>query len=139
MVASSFCPWINSLTAHRIWSRAAQHICPFNIILSIAIFLAFTKFKIKNSIVNKLAASAFSVYLIHENPFISPYYRGIARNCFENGNLTIYIFTVITLALTTYIICFCINQLRIYSWKRIQPRTTSWVTNLIHKFILKNK
>lgn len=85
---------------------------------SVSFFYFFTTFRFSSPTVNFIAASAFSVYLIHKNPLV---WGGILKPLINGwwGSVTIMQFTALYLLaiIITYIFCLCIDQSRkfIYS------------------------
>lgn len=74
------------LTEHMLIS----YVCPFMVLCSVSLFLFFTKLHIKSKAINWISASCLSVYLIHANALVAPYYRAIAGNEYREGHLLVF-------------------------------------------------
>ena len=95
-----------------------SYISPFAIIGAISLFIAFTKTKIKNNtIINRMAASAFPVYLIHIHPVVVIYFLRYARYIYNEFDGIIYIIAIIGYIVAVYLICVLLDQIRIVAWK----------------------
>ncbi|MCM1070753.1 MAG: hypothetical protein NC391_03880 [Alistipes timonensis] len=105
------CGWI------RRWD--ISYVSPVNIAFAAAFLIVFARYSFKSSIVNRLASSAFAVYLIHENPLVRPFYQGVANLIFSVGNPVAILLGIITLAFSTYLVCFAVDCLRRVLWNKI--------------------
>ena len=92
------------LTEHMLMS----YISPLEVLCSISLFLFFSKLQIKSKIINWVSASCFSVYLIHANTLVAPYYRALAGNVFREGNYLMFVAIVVGV----FICCVAIDQVR---------------------------
>jgi len=117
---------------------------PFIVISSIAFFLLFRGIKISSQYVNNLAISTLAIYIIHENPNISPklytFINEISK-AIPSQWLLMLIFPIF--ALIIMFICIYIDKLRILATTPIQNKLSSinW-DNKIEKlfdFITKRK
>lgn len=89
---------------------------PFVILACIFLLLSFKKLKFRSRIVNWLAASCFTVYLIHYNPYVYPYFMSIITSIYGQYSGFVYgIMLVLTLA-AVYLICTFFDQLRVFAW-----------------------
>lgn len=94
---------------------------PFLILLSVLIFLLFLGIKMESTIINYLAASSFSIYLIHEHPlfrefaYVRPFRQLMASGIDGFSLLGIVILFAIILSLT----CMMIDKIRVYLFSLI--------------------
>jgi surface polysaccharide O-acyltransferase-like enzyme len=102
-----------------IGSKLLSYISPSTIIISIFSLLLFSKIRIQNSIINKVAASSFAVFLIHTNPNIRESYRELFINLhIELSTSTFWISTLFIL-IVIFFISILVDQLRILAWKAV--------------------
>ncbi|MDE7426502.1 MAG: acyltransferase family protein [Muribaculaceae bacterium] len=100
--------------------RSYMYLSPFVVYSAVCLLKAFGKLQIKPSqLINKIAASAFAVYLIHMQSY------GILKSlCQWNfhtfGPYLYWLIDILTMA-CIFIICILMDQLRIWAWKRIWP------------------
>lgn len=89
---------------------------PFLILLSVLIFIVFLNIKIQSTVVNYLAASSFSIYLIHEHPLFREYaYLKPFRHLMESGvdGFTLFVF-VLLFAVILSLACMLLDKIRVY-------------------------
>lgn len=85
----------------------------FCFVLAVAIFVIFANVNIKNiNWINYLSASAFSVYLIHENPFIRQliFIRYIDSEYIRNKSVFVMMLLFIIIGISIYLICTIIDK-----------------------------
>ena len=92
---------------------------PIVIVSSLYFFLFFTKFKFDSKAVNWLAASAFSIYLIHMNFLVAPYYRGLFQSLFLRFNGASFFVIALMLVLLIGSFCILVDKARIWSWNKL--------------------
>jgi peptidoglycan/LPS O-acetylase OafA/YrhL len=88
---------------------------PLIVISAIAFFLLFRSFRFRNKAVNWLAASAFAVYLIHENLFMRVFYVDYVNELaqtLDNGFLLAACLAM--LAFVILIACILIDKFRMF-------------------------
>ena len=94
---------------------------PLAIIASLYLLLFFSKLSFQSNTINRLAVSAFAIYLIHTNSLVYPYFRLCSTYIMENytfvGAVGIMLVFLITLAL----LCIVIDKLRILVWQSLSP------------------
>ena len=95
-----------------------SYISPFAIAGAVSLFIAFTKTKIKNNtVINRMAASAFPVYLIHIHPVVVIYFLRYARYIYNEFDGIIYAAAITVYIISVYLICVLLDQIRIVAWK----------------------
>lgn len=106
-----------------IKSSPYGYLNPIVIVMSVYLFLAFAKLNIGSvTIINKVAASAFAVYLFHCHPAIGDWIsHGWEKiNDIYGTYMSIPMATISFLAI--FVFCFVVDRLRIYSFKIISNR-----------------
>lgn len=90
--------------------RLAQKHCIPIFVCSVALFVLFKNIQIgSNKFINKIAASTFGVYLIHENPVLNDFLwtEWLSVNTyFGDKNFVVYAFSIILLV---YVVCTLID------------------------------
>lgn len=110
---------------------------PFVVASALFFFLMFNRWNFYNRVVNYIACSVFSLYLIHEHPLIIPQYRLILKNLYNSIGGWGYILTVIVTAILFTLCCVIIDKVRILTWNYISQRWLSKFTNVARNIIHK--
>ena len=106
----------SSLTMFGHSARMVRDDNPLVIFACVLLLLSFKKLHFQNKVINWLAASCFSVYLIHYNPYVYPYFMSVMRYVYgEYAGLAYCGALVITLC-AVYLICTLFDQLRVIAW-----------------------
>lgn len=103
---------------------------PFVISGAVFLLLGFSKMKIKSKIVNTLAYSSFSIYLIHVHPLVLPHFVEMMKTtyCMLGGGL--YIIFVLVFSCVFGLSCVALDKLRILSW--------NWIDKMfLEKFLVR--
>lgn len=97
---------------------------PFVIAASIALTLYFSKLHFNSKIVNWLACSSFSIYLLHMNPLIANHFKNIMLSVFHmcGNHLLVYSLTALLLTLALGFLCICVDKFRLFLWSKISLR-----------------
>lgn len=107
---------------------------PLLVMNAIIVFLAFKQVTITSDIINKVAASSFAVYLIHDSDFghycIS---KGIYILNEEVNQPLIYLITLIIISVLVYYICTIVDKIL----ARIYVPITQSITNVLKLYITK--
>lgn len=100
--------------------RMLRYDNPLVIISAIAAVIFFSRKSFYSRMINWLAASAFSVYIIHFHPFVFPYYGkflqdflGVFPSELMAGGYVLYICCV-------YLLCTLIDQFRVLAWNLVK-------------------
>lgn len=96
-----------------------SYLSPFVIFSSVCLFLFVLKFNIKSKAINWVAASVFSVYLIHCNPYLFSYYLNFCKYLFERHNTAQYLVLITLFILSVFIVAIIIDKIRIIAWNYI--------------------
>ena len=110
--------------SHRIWQLFAYN-NPIVILMSIFLFLYFSKLKFNNQFVVKLASSSFAIYLLHCNPNIMNEYFVKPINYFYSNFDGIESLGYISMVVITYIISALILDI---------PRKFIWNKHILSRF-----
>lgn len=99
------------LTEHMIISL----INPLMVLCSVSLFLFFSKVHFKSKIINWVAGSCLSVYLIHENPLVAPLYHNKVWEVLIDGSFLLFS----AIILGVFSLCVVIDQLRLLIYHQI--------------------
>ncbi len=89
---------------------------PFVIAASVFFFLAFNKMSFSSRIVNYLACSAFSIYLIHMHPLVSPHFRTMMNWGYDLMGGWLYVLFAVAFAVVFGLACVMLDKVRIWVW-----------------------
>ncbi len=95
---------------------------PLAIIAALYFLLFFSKLQFQSKTVNWLAASALSIYLIHENTLVSPYYHQWFHNLRDTLPLGSYYLSIFGSVIVIGFACMLVDKLRILAWNAIKDR-----------------
>lgn len=87
---------------------------PFVIIGAIALFMFFKSFSIKSKWINYIAASTFSVYLIHENHHVNKLLYDYIQEFTASLNILSIILYLLIVAISIFIGCIIVDRVRIF-------------------------
>lgn len=91
----------------------------FVVLASLGVLIFFSKVNFQNKIINWIGASAFSVYLIHMNVAVKPYYISVAKYLYDNNTPISWVLSVLIFTILVFLVCVLIDQIRKYLWNRI--------------------
>ena len=94
---------------------------PFLILLSVILLLVFLNIKMQSKMINYLASSSFSIYLIHEHPLFREFaYVRPFHHMMESGidGFTLLGF-VLLFAITMSLACMLVDKFRVYLFSSI--------------------
>ena len=92
---------------------------------AIALFLLFRSFSFHNSIVNKVAASCFAVYLFNCSPSFFKIYKGLSAYVFPAQPLSHILEFGILLLSSYFLAAILLDLLRIFLWNKIEENLCS--------------
>lgn len=107
-----------SVTA-RAYPWFLSYCSPFTIMASVCLVLAFSKIRLQKRWINWVAASAFSVYLIHMHPSIFIYYKNFSRFIYEHYTAISYLAIILLFIFAVFLVCIILDKVRIIVWKKI--------------------
>lgn len=96
-----------------------SYISPQTVAGSLCLLLLFTKFRFQNLSVNRIAASAFAVYIIHCHTLVIPFFRKVVQWMFTEWDTFYFIVGVTAFLIIVFVGCVLVDQLRIFVWNRI--------------------
>lgn len=100
-------------------ARFVSYYSPFVIMGSLFLLLAFSRLRIQNRIINWMAASCLSIYLIHCHTLIIPCFKTLFSNLYADFSGATYLLLALICLLGIGLGCILIDQLRIFCWKRL--------------------
>lgn len=92
------------LTEHMLMS----YVSPLMVVCSVSLFLFFSKIQFKSRAVNWISASCLSVYLIHANSEVSPYYRNLVGKEYLQGHYLLFAGAIVGV----FVFCIAVDQIR---------------------------
>lgn len=92
---------------------------PLIIGVAICYLLFFLKVDVKSKVVNWIAISSFSAFLIHANPNIIRIFKAFVVRQFESNTLACYIAFVIIFIISVFVVSILIDKIRMYLWKQL--------------------
>ncbi len=90
---------------------------PFVVGATVFFFLAFNRMQISNSIINSMAVSVFSVYLVHLHPFIFQHFQQLMQKMYSTLAGWEYILFVLMFATLFTLLCIAVDKIRIFIWQ----------------------
>lgn len=103
------------------------------LVIGMACFLVpyFSRLRFKSRWVNKLAASAFSIYLLHTAASVWPHFLTLNQWVYARWSGVTYLAVAFGLALAIYFATFLLDQVRILCWnglwRLVGPRVPRWI------------
>lgn len=101
--------------------RLTGYISPLVILGSVFLLMAFSRLSLQSRLVNWMAASCFSIYFIHCQPLVFPYYKEWFKSLYDHFSGVPYLLLAMLCLLDIGFGCILIDQLRIACWRRILP------------------
>lgn len=111
-----------------------SYVNPLTIVASLYLLLTFTKVNFYNKVVNKVAASAFAVYLVQCNfAIFDPIFKEIIVKIYRNYSGLMYpLFTTFFLV-GIFVVSVLVDQLRIYSFNRLSKELNGFLPSKTYK------
>lgn len=107
---------------------------PFVVLASLFFFLAFSKLKFQSKLINYLACSSFSIYLVHQHPFIKPYFIELMNNMYNYLGGALYIVFVVLFAVIFGLACIMVDKIRIVTWNFLYHRIFNKLFYIIERW-----
>lgn len=98
-----------------VW-RLYSYCAPFTILQGVCLLCVFSNFSIRNRLVNFLASSAFSVYLLHASPFITESLWFSHISYFYDNYGVCYILFVLCYSIIWYLVALLLDNCRSRVW-----------------------
>ncbi len=126
-VAAAGCFGLIWLDAHERFSLMVSHAfmrysSPFNVAGATLLLVAFSHFRFSNALVNRLAQSAFVVYIVHLTPSVWSYYQKVCQWLYSELNVMAYFGCAVLFCVLVYLACAVVDTARIYLWKQLSRR-----------------
>ena len=93
-----------------------SYVSPFVISASVFFFLAFNKMKMSSKVINYLASSAFSIYLVHQHPLVIKHFISFMNSTYMALGGYWYVLFVIAFAVCLGVLCILLDKVRILLW-----------------------
>lgn len=91
---------------------------PIVIMQAACLLIAFSRIELKSTFVNKIAGSAFAVYLFHANPLMMKNFTRICRELYNNHDTVSYIPLVAIYLICIFVISILIDLMRKATWQQ---------------------
>lgn len=117
VTAAYITPPLLGLKTTAFGSLLISYVSPYCIAFSMFMILLFSKFQIQSKVINWVAASSFSVFLIHTNPNTLWHFKDFICKLYEKSNCIefwLYTFCFLILIFVTAVV---IDQIRIVVWR----------------------
>lgn len=95
---------------------------PFVVGAAVFFFLAFNRMQVSSSIINSMAVSVFSVYLVHLHPFIYQHYQQLMQKMYSTLAGWEYILFVLGFASLFMLLCVAVDKIRILVWRYLSNK-----------------
>lgn len=92
---------------------------PLIIGVAICYLLFFLKVDVKSKVVNWIAISSFSAFLIHANPNVIRIFKAFVFQQFKSNTLAYYMVFVIVFVISVFVVSILIDKIRMYLWKQL--------------------
>ena len=130
-IASVFCAWFAKLMSHILIKKIfgldkeldlfIDYTSIFIIISGVALLLLFSQIEIKKTFTQKLigfiSPLAFSVYIIHVQPFVFTYIFSKKFECLALKNPVLVVLEVLGFAIIIFTVCWTIDVIRYFIFK----------------------
>lgn len=121
------------LTGHKF--NIIAYSSPFVILSSLFFFLTFNQMKISSKVINFLACSSLSIYLIHLHPLIYMHFKNLMRTTYETLGGCLYVMFVIVFAVCFGMFCVFLDKARILTWNYLCTHIVDNVLLRLNKLI----
>ncbi len=100
---------------------AFSYINPIIILSSLALLFFFTQTEIRHSkVINWIAASSFSVYIIHITGFLFPYFLHYASYIYSSFSIELRWLLILFFLGLVFILCVLLDKIRLFFWHRAE-------------------
>lgn len=112
------CPW------------AFYYTNPLNVIASFSLFIPFLKHSFHNKIVNDLAKSSLSAYIMHITPPLMSFIAYYNSEIYLNFSYFTYLLLIIIGSIIIYIICYIYDRMRFIVFSRFTDKMYDFLVDL---------
>ena len=119
-----------------LWQLAYPYNSPILMIVAVLAFMLFGKIKIQSKAVNWVAASTFSMYLIHRNPVVlERVLRPVVTNTdiSQTSGILAEIGVLLLLSIAIFVISIVIDKLLAIPLSRVQAAIVRWLDGILVK------
>ncbi len=119
-----------------IWQLAYPYNSPILMIVAVLAFMLFGKIKIQSKAINWVAASTFSMYLIHRNPVVlERVLRPVVTNTdiSQTSGILAEIGVLLLLSVAIFVISIVIDKLLAIPLSRVQAAIVRWLDGILLK------
>lgn len=130
-----YCYFYNTRVSVFIWNWSFPYYSPFLLINSVLFIIPFTRYSFNSPRINYLAASAFSIYIIHHQPVVMDLIlQPIAHATYmmTARNVTICIVMFGLLALFILLVCVLVDKLLTPLW-RVLDKLGNYLETMISR------
>lgn len=89
---------------------------------ALVLLLYFLRQTLSSTIVNRIAAGSFAVYLIHQHPGVRPFYASICQKAFMDAPPVLGAAALLLWLCIVYLVCVGVDELRRASWEFLLSR-----------------
>lgn len=132
MLVSTFL-FLLLLSLGRSEGRFISYLSPFVLLGSLFLMLAFSRFRLQSRAINWMAASCFSIYLVHCSPAFFPYFKEFFAGLYAQFSGMAYLLLALLCLLCLGLGCILADQVRIFVWKRLLPVLDKIVPPLLRR------
>lgn len=120
------CLSLGLLPWHRLmcmlYDCMARYTSPLNILASVLLLLCFSKMEFQNRWINKIAASSFAVYLIHNHPAIHHgYFKPFVIWLHDNYSLCSFLVLLVAFLVALFLLCCAVDRARMFTYRKFCP------------------
>ena len=102
---------------------AYSYINPLTVLSATALLLTFVNTEIPYSkAINWIAASAFSVYIIHINGFIFRHFQHAVWYMYSNYPVALRSVLIICFLVLVFMACVLLDKIRLFVWRKVEKR-----------------
>lgn len=96
---------------------AFSYINPFVVLSSLSLFFFFINIEIPSSkVINWISTSVFSVYIIHINGFLFPFFRESVWYLYSNFPIVIRGLLILIFLVFVFMMCVLLDKVRLFVW-----------------------
>ncbi len=106
-----------------IWrSRTLFYTAPHVVLCALFILTATARLRFTNLFVNRIAASAFAVYLFHLHPCVFPYFKQAAQWLYGHYSGAVFLLLTFGFLVAVFAAAVLIDQVRLLCWRSLARR-----------------
>ena len=106
----------------KVFQQIILYSSPLVVLQALALLLYFTRQTLSSTLVNRIAAGSFAVYLIHQHPGARPFYASICQKAFMGASPALGAAALLLWLCVVYLVCVGVDELRRASWELLLSR-----------------